>query len=522
MTGVDCLRNGAMNVSSGRTLLRREFPTIPELLKTAGYRTALFGKWHLGDNYPFRPQDRGFDECVWYPSSHIGSTPDYWQNDYFDDLYRHRGTRRRYEGYTTDVFFREATDWIRSQQNAQAPFFVYLATATAHTPAFVPQKYRDAVRPRLEAALDKLPKLDAPTRERLVRYLAMVENIDENMGRLDAFLEAEQLRDNTIVVFVTDNGSTMGPTYFNAGMSGGKVTLWEGGHRVPCFIRWPAGGLGHPRDESGLTQVQDLLPTLAELCGVASLPKTDGLSLAPLLRGESKSLPDRMLVINYSRMPTPWNEADVVPKKEGAAVLWKQWRLLGNAKLYDLATDPLQQQDVAEKHPDVVQKMQSHLQTWWDGVKERVNEPQRIVIGSDAENPQMLTACEWWDVFIDQQAQVLRGDRKNGAWHLEASQAGEYEIELRRWPREADLAIDAAAPLAKLTDGQLPAGVALPITKATLEIGGNSRSLDLPSGSRHATFRVQLPAGPARLETAFCDAAGKPLLGAYYAYIRRL
>src|SRR6185503_8675381 len=105
LTGIDCLRNGAMNVSSGRTLLRREFPTLANVLKSAGYATGQFGKWHLGDNYPFRPQDRGFDECVWYPSSHIGSTPDAWENDYFNDTYWHRGQRQRYEGYTTDVLF---------------------------------------------------------------------------------------------------------------------------------------------------------------------------------------------------------------------------------------------------------------------------------------------------------------------------------------------------------------------------------------------------------------------------------
>jgi arylsulfatase len=229
-----------------------------------------------------------------------------------------------------------------------------------------------------------------------------------------------------------------------------------------------------------------------------------------------------MLVIHYSRMPVPGREADVIPKKEGAAVLWKRWRLLENAKLYDLAADPLQRQDVADRHPEIVKRMQSHLQTWWEGIEPRVNEPQRVIIGSDAENPLMLTACEWWDVFIDQQAQVRRGDLKNGAWHLEAAQAGEYEIELRRWPREADLALDAAAPAEKLTDGELPAGKALPIAKATLAIGGRSQSVDLEPGARQATFRVRLASGPLRLETAFCDADGKSLLGAYYAYIRRL
>jgi arylsulfatase A-like enzyme len=523
LTGVDCLRNGAMNVSSGRTLLRREYPTMANVLKAAGYATGQFGKWHLGDNYPFRPHDRGFDECVWYPSSHIGSTPDFWENDYFDDMYYHRGERQRYEGYTTDVFFREAMNWIKSQRRSgpDKPLFVYLATAAAHGPLYVPEKYRDAVRPRLKAALGQLPPLTTAQQEQVVRYLAMVENIDENIGRLEGFLAEEQMRDNTILIFLTDNGSTWGPRYFNAGMKGGKVTLWEGGHRVPCFIRWPGGKLGTPRDEPALTQVQDILPTLADLCGVQP-PQTDGTSLAPLLRAETTSLPDRTLVINYSRMPVPGHEDEVVPKEEGAAVLWKRWRLLEDRALYDLATDPLQERDVAEQHPEIVKKLRSHLAAWWDGVKGRVNEPERIIIGSDAEREPMLTACEWFDVFIDQQAQVRRGERKNGVWHLEVAKAGDYEIELRRWPREAKLALNAAAPPAKLTDGQLPAGTALSIARAALEIGGQSQTADVTADAQFARFRVKLGPGPTQLKTTFLDAEGQSLLGAYYAYVRRL
>ncbi|MBM4001517.1 MAG: arylsulfatase [Planctomycetes bacterium] len=522
LTGVDCLRNGAMNVSSGRTLLRREFPTIADMLRSAGYATAQFGKWHLGDNYPYRPRDRGFDESVWYGSSHIGSASDAWLNDYFDDVYWHGDKRQSYAGYTTDVFFREAMTWIGARRDRKQPFFVYLATAAAHGPHYVPEAYRKAVRARLESALARLPSIGPKVREQLERYLAMVENIDENLGRLDAFLAAEGLRDNTILVFLTDNGSTMGPSYFNAGMTGGKVTLWEGGHRVPCFVRWPAGGFGAPRDESELVQVQDLLPTLGDLCGVGPMPPVDGVSLAPLLRGRATSLPDRMLVIHYSRMPVPRREAEVVPTIEGAAVLWKRWRWIENRKLYDLAADPLQQRDVAPEHPEVAARMREHLERWWERVRDRVNEPQRIVIGSDAANPLMLSACDWWDVFIDQQAQVRRGDRKNGDWQVEVDRAGVYEIELRRWPREADLALRAAAPAVELADGMLPEGAAIPIAKAKLVIAAWETTLDLDADSKHASFLIRLEPGPATIHSEFLDADGASLLGAYYAYVRRV
>ncbi|MCY2994448.1 MAG: sulfatase-like hydrolase/transferase [Planctomycetota bacterium] len=220
MTGVDCLRNRAMNVSSGRTLLRRDLPTMADLFGTVGYATGIFGKWHLGDNYPYRPQDRGFHETLWYPSSHIGSAPDFWDNDYFDDTYWHNGRRRPFHGYTTDVFFRETMRWMRERAQADQRFLCYLPTAAPHAPHFVPASYRDD----MEALVAKtnLPKLTPAEREQLTRYLAMIANIDENMGRLDAFLRETGLRDNTVVVFLTDNGSTFGPRYFNAGMLGGR------------------------------------------------------------------------------------------------------------------------------------------------------------------------------------------------------------------------------------------------------------------------------------------------------------
>ena len=223
MTGMDCLRNRAMNVSSGRTLLRRDLPTMADLFAAAGYATGIFGKWHLGDNYPYRPQDRGFHETLWYPSSHIGSAPDFWGNDYFDDTYWNNGRRRPYTGYTTDVFFAEAMRWMGAKVRSGQPFFCYLPTAAPHSPHFVPETYRQA----MEAIVAKanLATLPPAEREQLTRYLAMIVNLDDNMARLDAFLRETGQLDNTIVVFMTDNGSTFGPKYYNAGMRGGKVEL---------------------------------------------------------------------------------------------------------------------------------------------------------------------------------------------------------------------------------------------------------------------------------------------------------
>jgi len=173
LTGIDALRNGAMNVSSGRTLLRPELPTLADLLAAAGYRTGLFGKWHLGDNYPFRPQDRGFHTSLWFPSSHIGSVPDFWDNDYFDDTFLRDGRRERLSGYCTDVFFAEGIRWMQSQAAEHKPFLAYLPLNAPHSPHFVPASYRAAAATAFDRARPTLPALPAGQQQELIRFLAM-------------------------------------------------------------------------------------------------------------------------------------------------------------------------------------------------------------------------------------------------------------------------------------------------------------------------------------------------------------
>ncbi len=308
MTGLDALRNGAMNVSSGRTLLRRGLPTMAEVFAASRYYTGQFGKWHLGDNYPYRPQDRGFQEALFFPSSHVGSAPDYWNNDYFDDVYNRNGKRIAHSGYCTDVFFDEAMKWMRGCRAKGEPFFAYVATNAPHAPYFVPQKYRD---------LYKSHPRNVPS------FFGMIANIDDNMAKLDATLRDIGAFDNTVLIFMTDNGGTAGVPVFNAGLRGRKIDLYDGGHRVPCFVRWPKGKLRAPGDVAELTQVQDLLPTLIDLCGLKKPNvRFDGLSLAGLLRGEQERLPDRMLVVQFNRMNAPQ------PVKGDAAVLWQRWRLV--------------------------------------------------------------------------------------------------------------------------------------------------------------------------------------------------
>lgn len=527
LTGLDAARNGCINVSSGRALLRPEVPTMANIFGDAGYATGVFGKWHLGSNYPFRPEDRGFQRTVWFPSSHIGSVPDTWGNDYFDDTYTSNGKPQQFKGYCTDIFFDEAMTFMRDSVKSGKPFLTYIATNTPHGPLNPKDEDRLALKQVLDSP--KFDKMNPALKTRLANYLGMVRNIDTNVGRLIKFLNEEGLRENTLVIFLTDNGSTHGPRYFNAGMRGGKTELWDGGHRVPCFISWPQGALGSPQDIDGLTQVQDLLPTLVDLCELKTKAKFSGTSLAPILRGKASVPAGRTLIINYSRMPNfvnyPTPFAQSIMTRDQAVVLWKRWRLLEDRELYNLEADPLQQSNVIDEHPDVVRKMRGELYRWWDEVGPNANVPQRVVIGSDHENPSRLTACEWLDVFVDQQGQIRRGQQKSGYWLLDVAQDGEYEFELRRWPRDADIPLAEAMP-----DGS---GTALPIKSASIYLnnyhhlsvgqkrpyGFEGLTKQVKSGDKSVVFTANLRKGPIALHTWF---RGEDLIfSAYYVYVHR-
>jgi len=502
MTGQDALRNGASSVSAGRSFVRRGTPLMPEVFAAGGYKTALFGKWHLGDSYPNLPHHRGFQETVYHLGWGITSMADTWENDCFDGRFFHNGKLEQYKGYCTDVWFDLGINWMKERAKNKEPFFLYLPTNAPHGPTWVAEKY-------------KIPyKGKGP-----VGFFGMIANLDENMGRLEQFLTDSGLRDNTIVIFFHDNGGTAGVPVFNAGMRGRKTTYYEGGHRAACFLRWPAGKLGQPRDIDALSQVQDLLPTLIDLCGLETpkVAKFDGISLANLLRGKEQSLPDRMLVVQYAEQPGGGKF-----EKGFCAVLWNKWRLVHGKELYDIKIDPGQKIDVAEKHPEVVRKMLDHYEKWWKQVEPGVNNFEPVSIGAEQENPVRLTSADWARVYCDNMNDLRTGREANGPWHLRVEKDGEYEIALRRWPKEADAAIAAGVPAFKAVDGMLPAGMALPIAKARLKIGDFDESKKVGPEDKEVVFTIKLKATEKiPLQTWFSNAEDKELCGAYFAYVRR-
>jgi arylsulfatase A-like enzyme len=505
LTGLDALHNGAASVSAGRSFVRRGIPTMADIFSANGYKTALFGKWHLGDSYPHLPHYRGFQEAVYHLGWGITSMADTWENDYFNGRFYRNGVLQKYPGYCTDVWFNLSMNWIKERHARKEPFFLYLPTNAPHGPLWVADKYKQPYQGKVVA--------------QPAAFFGMIANLDENIGRLEQLLSDTGLRDNTIVIFMNDNGGTAGVRVFNAGLRAGKTTYYDGGHRAACFIRWPAGDFGEPRDENELTQVQDILPTLIDLCGLKKPADVhfDGHSLASLLRVPETNIPDRMLVVQYGEQP-----GGQKLEKWRSAVMWHKWRLVHGDELYDLRTDPGQQQNVAVQHPAVLKKLRDHYERWWAGVESQLDNFEPVSIGADQQNPVTLSAADWNKIYCDNMQQLRAGREANGPWHVLVEKDGTYEFRLRRWPRAADAAIAAGVPAFKAVDGGLPEGKALPIAKARLRIADLDETKPVTAGDKEVVFSLRLKAGQKLpMQTWFYDGAGRELCGAYFVEVER-
>ena len=511
MTGLYTNRTGVWHTIGGRSLLRKDKVTMAEVFKENEYHTAIFGKWHLGDNYPFRPQDRGFLEVLVHGAGGVGQTPDFFDNDYFNDTYIHNGKLEEYRGYCTDVWFREAIEYIEKQKNN--PFFCYISTNAPHSPFYVDNKYSKAYE-----GIKNIPSNE---------FYGMITNIDDNIGILTRKLEDLGISDNTILIFMTDNGSSMGDkkieniTAFNAGMRGKKNSEYDGGHRVPFFVKYPNGKLEAGKDVNNISAHIDVLPTLIELCGL-KLNKPidfDGKSLMPLINGSDENWSERLLITDSQRVehPIKWRKS---------AVMSDNWRLVNGEELYNMVDDPGQTNDVALKEPKKVKKFRKAYDTWWDDVSLDFDDFQAIIIGSPAENPVNLTSHDWhsntqvpWN-----HKHVRSGLQGNGFWVLDIEHTGIYEITLSRWPLSMKLPINSGMEKRPALNGtsvnESLEGKALNILKAKIEIGREKMEQDVKETDVSVTFTVNLKAGKdKRLITTFMG--NEVDMGAYYVQISK-
>jgi len=457
MTGRYHYRTGVIHTSRGGAKMHADETTLAEMLRAEGYATGLFGKWHLGDNYPMRPQDQGFETCLWHKSGGIGQAPDK-PNPYLNPKLWRNGEPVQAQGYCTDVFFDAARAFIAA--NRQRPFFVYLPTNAPHTPLEIGPEY---VAPYMAKGLD----------DTTARVYGMITNIDDNIGRLLDWLDQQGLRENTLVIFFGDNGPQQ--DRYTANLRGRKTWVYEGGLRVPCFVQWPAVLKGKRRLDAMAAHI-DLTPTILEACKTAPPDKAalDGMSLLPLLRGAVKEPPERHLFFQCHRGLYP-------ERYHNAAVVTERYKLVSNPgtfgrdtleaekphvfELYDLENDPGEQTNLATTHPEVVGALKKAYDAWYDDVQgTRGFTPGRIHLGSPHENPVRL--CRNQDQsFID---------GKPRGWPVHVERRGLYELTIERGeakpPGTMHVAIQNNETVTVLAAGENTALVALPEGEGMLRV----------------------------------------------------
>ncbi len=513
MTGHRPAVNGAWATNWGRSILRREEVTLADVFRTSGYRTGMFGKWHLGDNYPYRPFDRGFEHVVAHKGGGVGQTSDFWGNNYFDDTYFHNGQPVEHTGYCTDVWFDQAMRFIDGL--GDEPFFAYIATNAPHSPYLVDEEYAARYRGNEQILHPE--------------FFGMIENIDENVGRLRQFLQQQGLAENTLLMFMTDNGSSGGCEVderefvthgYNAGLRGTKASFYDGGHRAPWMLHWPGGRMNTARDVSEMALDVDLLPTMIDLLGLED-PGVDfdGQSLGGIVRGEQDRLPGERLHFLMNQ------QGSDIPTIDHSAVLTRRWRLVHGRELYDIQADPGQQRDLAGQQPDVTSRLRNALDAWYAKVTPDMEEFCPIVLGADAENPTQLDAMDVMGDVAWNQGHIAAARRSSGRWNVEFDRPGRYRFSLRRWPDVLPLAIDEPLPrdqADRLAHGQEVdrCGSVSP-SSARLVVHAQTHAQPVEAGVSEVSFEVDVDRTDKSVLEAWFEGDGDPR-GAYYVTVTRM
>jgi arylsulfatase A-like enzyme len=483
LTGQYNYRTGVVDTFIGRSLMRPNVTTLAEHLAGAGYRTGLFGKWHLGDNYPLRPEDRGFQETLWSAGGGIAQPSDppgvEWKGAYFDPVLKRNGKEMKTKGYCTDVFTDHAVSFMKT--DSKLPFFCYVAFNAPHGPYQVPDELAAPYRKR-DLTADGFPKIGQPwagpklNTEEIARAYGMIENIDTNFARMMKALSDKGVADNTIVIFLTDNGP--GGVRWNAGLRNRKGTVYDGGIRVPCYVRWPKEVKPITLDIP-LAHI-DIVPTLLEASGVKG-EAIDGRSFLRMLTGGPRNWPGRTLFVQ-------WHRGDVPEKFRSFAARGPQYKLVqanggsfGAAawkpkfELFDMLTDPFEEKDLAADKPNEVAQLKREYETWFDDVTKKGFDPPRIIVGNAKENPVRLSRQDW-------RGSTGWAAADEGHWEIHVERAGHYKLTMRS-KTEAD--------------------------KYEFSVGTSHGSAEWPKGRTVYDREVQLGKGDARV-SGRVFVAGKP------------
>lgn len=480
MTGRYNHRTYCVDTWLGRSMMHTDEVTIAEILKEAGYATGIFGKWHLGDNYPMRTNDQGFDESIVHRGGGLGQPADPISNNnrYTDPVLIHNGEEVNTKGFCTDVYYDYALDWIREKHKEGRPFFAYLPTNAPHGPYHdVPEDLRKHyLKKDLKSLIrGKVRNVDSEV-DKLSRIAAMITNFDQNVGRLFDTLKETGQYENTLVFLMTDNGpNTM---RYVGDMRGMKSNVLEGGIRTPLWSHWPAKLRAGVTVKHTVAAHIDILPTIAEACGVA-LPDNvtiDGRSILPQMIEPQKRLAPRPLVMQIHRGVQPTRYHNFMVRD----AMWKLVHPSGfgtetfegapKLELYNLDKDPGEETDLAETYPHKFNYLKTLYDDWFDDVMSNVLTnpgPPDIIVDAAHENPSVLT---WQDRVAERWSKGSYGH-----WELDFAKEGRFKVQVDM-PREH----------APDKDGEL-----------ILKVGNDAYKLQIEKGTESMTFPIiTVQAGP--------------------------
>lgn len=481
MTGRYSLRTGVHDTYNGGAIMANEETTLAELMKGAGYRTSIVGKWHLGDNYPFRPMEQGFDESLVHSGGGIGQTGDiynYYRKDssYYNPVLMKNGQTVKTTGYCSDVYTDAAIQFLEGNQ--KNPFFLYLAFNAPHEPLQVPRKYYDMYKGlKIDSSNYKnskaFPKMSDKNQEDARKVYAMVSNIDDNMGRLFKKLEELKLDSNTLVIFMTDNGPQQ-PRY-KAGLKAIKGSVYDGGVKVPFYIKLP-GTIEKDKDIKVPAAHYDVLPTLAEFCGfkIPANIKIDGKSLMPLIRNKEVAWKDRAMVLNWARgYPEPYRNIAVVKGKYKMVGMCDESAAPAALELYNMDEDPSELKNISKTNPAKLAELKLEFDNWYKEIIQSPHlVPQAAIIGTKHENPTVLNRNDCMTY-----GGVWEEDKNKGYWEVAMQQPGKF-----------DFNVSFKNPLPSAT-------------RLFLRIGNIQRSVQAnPGDTAFDLTGVQVPKGKFRLE----------------------
>ncbi|WP_136468491.1 arylsulfatase [Flagellimonas onchidii] len=432
MTGRYSLRTGVRDTYNGGAIMAPSEVTIAEMLKQGGYETGIFGKWHLGDNHPSRPNDQGFDESLIHLSGGMGQVGDfttYFQGNrsYFDPILWHNGEKEKYSGYCSDIFADNAIQFI--EKNKDNPFFCYLSFNAPHTPLQVPESYYQQyadIDPSIsfEKNNSATRQMSEKDKEDARRVYAMVTNIDDNIGKMLQKLDDLGISENTIVIFMTDNGPQQ--LRYVGGMRGRKGSVYRGGVRVPFFFRYPSRFKDDKDIETTSAHI-DILPTLAQLCNVKvpSDRKIDGKTLLPLLEGKKVDWADRPLFFCWARRyPELYNN---IALQQGDFKLVGQTNYnagLNGFELFNVKNDPNEQENLVKQNHDLASNLKGQLDALYKELitSENITNQPLISVGNVAENPIILNRND-----ASGQRGIWDQEEIYGKWEVDISE-GTYNV----------------------------------------------------------------------------------------------